>query len=422
MPGSTETTFSLATAGSAERRDGFTSAGGFAALDRATAHLDAPLAVLSLPALRRNAADLLRRAQDKPIRVASKSVRSRAVLRAVLDLPGFRGVLAYALSEALWLATEFDDVVVAYPTADRTALAGLAGSATARERVTLMVDSVEHLDFLAPFTAPDAPLRLCLDLDASLRLAGGRVHLGMRRSPVHSPEEAVALAREIARRPGFRLVGLMSYEGQIAGLGDNTGTALNRARIRALHALSGKELALRRAEAVAAVRRALPAGSSLEFVNGGGTGSFESTGAEAAVTELAAGSGLYAPGLFDGYRAFHPQPAAFFALPVVRRPAPGFVTVLGGGWIASGPSGPDRLPRPVWPTGLRLLGTEGAGEVQTPLQGPAADTLSVGDRVWFRHAKAGELCEHVTTLHVVDGDRLVASVPSYRGEGKAFLG
>ncbi|MGO4454655.1 amino acid deaminase/aldolase [Arthrobacter sp. RAF14] len=421
MPGSPELPFSLASDGSA-RRDGFTGAGGFAALNRATAHLEAPLAVLSLPALRRNTEDLLRRAHGKPIRVASKSIRSRTVLRAVLDLPGFRGILAYALAEALWLAEEFDDVVVAYPTADRTALAALAHSATARERVTLMVDSVEQLEFLAPFASPDAPLRLCLDLDASLRLAGGRAHLGMRRSPVHTPAEAAALAHAIAGRPEFRLVGVMSYEGQIAGLGDDSGSALHRAQIRALHALSGRELAARRGEAVAAVRRALPADAPLEFVNGGGTGSFETTGAEAAVTELAAGSGLYAPGLFDGCRAFHPQPAAFFALPVVRKPAPGFATVLGGGWVASGPSGPDRLPRPVWPTGLSLLGTEGAGEVQTPVHGPAADSLSVGDRVWFRHAKAGELCEHVDTLHVVDGDRLVASVPSYRGEGKAFLG
>ncbi|MDP5226651.1 MULTISPECIES: amino acid deaminase/aldolase [Arthrobacter] len=419
MHAGTDTDFSLALTG----RDGFTATGGFGALERATAHLDAPFAVLSLPALRHNAADLQRRADGKPIRVASKSIRSRGMLRAVLSLPGFQGILAYALPEALWLSEEFDDVVVAYPSMDRTALARLAADARARERVTLMVDSADHLDRLVPFASATAPLRVCVDLDASLRL-GPSVHLGMRRSPVHSPEEAVALARDIVRCPGLSLVGVMSYEGQIAGLGDDAGSFAHRAQIRALRALSGKELADRRADAVAAVRRALEeAGApALEFVNGGGTGSFETTAREAAVTELAAGSGLYAPTLFDGYRAFKPQPAAVFALPVVRRPAPGLVTVLGGGWIASGPAGQDRVPVPVWPTGLRLLGTEGAGEVQTPLSGPAADTLSLGDRVWFRHAKAGELCEHVNTLHLVDGERLVASIPTYRGDGKAFLG
>ena len=72
------------------------------------------------------------------------------------------------------------------------------------------------------------------------------------------------------------------------------------------------------------------------FVNGGGTGSIVSTSADPSVTEIAAGSGLYSPALFDGYRSIRPIPAAFFALPVVRRPRPGIVTALGGGWIASG--------------------------------------------------------------------------------------
>jgi D-serine deaminase-like pyridoxal phosphate-dependent protein len=141
--------------------------------------------------------------------------------------------------------------------------------------------------------------------------------------------------------------------------------------------------------------------------------------AEAAVTEVAAGSGLYGPMLFDGYRRFQPAPAAFFVTSVVRRPGPGIATVLGGGWVASGAPGPDRLPTPVWPAGLRLTALEGAGEAQTPLVGARA--LQVGDRVWFRHAKAGELCERVDELHLVDAGRLVATVPTYCGEGRAFL-
>ena len=139
------------------------------------------------------------------------------------------------------------------------------------------------------------------------------------------------------------------------------------------------------------------------------------------MTEVAAGSGLYAPALFDGYDAFRARPAAFFGLDVTRRPAPGVVTVIGGGWVASGPAGRDRLPVPALPVGLRLLGAEGAGEVQTPLTGAPARRLAVGDRVWFRHAKAGELCEHVDVLHLVQGDAVVETVPTYRGEGMTSL-
>jgi D-serine deaminase-like pyridoxal phosphate-dependent protein len=236
---------------------------------------------------------------------------------------------------------------------------------------------------------------------------------------VHAPAQAGALAAAIAARRGFRLVGLMSYEAQIAGLGDAPpGQRLRGAAIRAVQARSAPELLDRRGAAVAEVRRY----AELEFVNGGGTGSVAGTAADPAVTEVTAGSGLYGPTLFDGYRAWRPEPAAFFALPVVRKPTPDSATVHGGGWVASGEAGASRLPTPWLPSGLRLIPSEGAGEVQTPLRGPGAASLRVGDRVWFRHAKAGELCEHVNELHVVVDSSIVDTFPTYRGEGKAFIG
>jgi D-serine deaminase-like pyridoxal phosphate-dependent protein len=394
-----------------------------ARLDRATAGTDPPLAVLDLDALDANAADLRRRAAGRPIRVASKSVRCRAVLRRVLATPGYAGVLAYSLAEALWLAGGADpvstDVVVGYPSVDRAALRALAADPVAAARVTLMVDSVDHLDLVDAVVPPGRrpPLRICLDVDASLRLARGRVHVGVRRSPVRSPADAAALARAVVAQPGFTLAGVMSYEAQVAGVPDApAGRPLRGLAVRGVQAASVRELAERRAAVVAAVRTVAP----LEFVNGGGTGSMERTAADPAVTELAAGSGLYGPTLFDGYRAFTPRPAALFALPVTRVPAPGTVTVAGGGWAASGPPGRDRVPTPVHPEGLRLTGAESAGEVQTPLTGPGTAGLRIGDRVWFRHAKAGELCEHVDVLHTLSRDALTGAVPTYRGEGRAF--
>ena len=263
-------------------------------------------------------------------------------------------------------------------------------------------------------------MRVCLDVDAGWRPLGGRVRIGAKRSPLHSPEAAAALAREIAARPELVLDGLMSYEAHIAGLGDRPPGrlgALAGAAISGMQAASARELAGRRAAVVAAVRAVAP----LRFVNGGGTGSVERTAAEPAVTEVAAGSGLFAPTLFDAYRAFTPRPAALFALPVVRRPSADVATVLGGGYPASGAAGADRLPRPALPPGLRLDCQEGAGEVQTPVTGEAARRLRVGDRVWFRHAKAGELCERFDAVHLVRGREIVATVPTYRGEGCTFL-
>ena len=399
-----------------------------------------------------------RRAAPKPIRLASKSVRCRALQERVLARPGFQGTLAYTLPEALWLVEQgFEDILVAYPTADRGALRKLARLTDERPetRVSIMVDSLAQLDLLnaaladAPAAAASSsgisraaaasssssgisrasaggparhPVRVCLELDAGLWLLDGRVRVGAKRSPVHTPAQAAALARAIVAREGVELVGMMAYEAQIAGLGDapsGPGLALQlrAGAVRLLQAVSARELAARRGAAVAAVRAVAP----LELVNGGGTGSLEGTAREDAVTELAAGSGLYGPGLFDAYRAFAPRSAALFALPVVRRPGPRVVTALGGGYLASGPADRARLPRPYLPAGLRLDRQEGAGEVQTPLLGPPAATLAVGDRVWMRHAKAGELCERFSRLHLIEGDRIVDEVPTYRGEGQCFL-
>ena len=393
-----------------------------ARFERVTAELDPPFALLDLDALWTNAGDLVRRAAGKPIRLASKSVRCRSVQERVLKESGFRGTLAFTLPEALWLASKgFDDLVVAYPTAHRAALRDLVLLTRHRPdvRLAIMVDSVEQLDLVDLVAGRrDAPIQVCMEVDAGWWVLGDRVRIGAKRSPVHTPEQASALARAITSREGFRLVGLMAYEAQIAGVGDAPpGRPMRALAIRSMQKASARELAARRAEIVDAVRSV----ADLEFVNGGGTGSIERTSAEPSVTEVAAGSGLFGPALFDSYRGFKPRPAALFALSVVRRPTPGTVTVLGGGYLASGTPDEMRLPQPHLPRGLRLDRQEGAGEVQTPLHGPSALGLRVGDRVYFRHAKAGELCERFDRLYLIEGDRLVDEVPTYRGEGRCFL-
>ncbi|MFJ5224656.1 amino acid deaminase/aldolase [Streptomyces sp. NPDC088400] len=389
--------------------------------DRATAHLDAPLALVDLEALDANADDLVRRAGGKPIRLASKSVRCRALLERVLGRDGFAGIMSFTLAESLWLARAgFEDVLLAYPSADRSAYAELAADPKLAAAVTVMIDDPAHLDLIdGARDGGREEIKVCLELDTALQLFGGRVRIGALRSPLREPAQLAELARSVARRPGFRLVGLMAYEGHVAGVGDAlAGRPLRSRAIRLMQTAARKELAERRAAVVRAVRAVAP---ELEFVNGGGTGSVQYTAAEDSVTEIAAGSGLYVPRLFDNYTSFTGRPAALFAQPVVRRPGVGVVTVLGGGYPASGVAGRDRLPVPYLPEGLRYDGQEGAGEVQTPLLGSAADDLLIGDKVWFRHAKAGELCERFDTLQLVEGDRVVATVPTYRGEGRTFL-
>lgn len=396
---------------------------GHTELEEIFSEVEAPFAFVDLDAFRANADSILERSGEKPVRLATKSLRCRSLTGQLLARDDrFRGLMTFTLPETLWLAEAgFEDLLLAYPTTDLGSLRELAlrSVASPGEAPIVMVDSVEHLDLIESVLGSQAaPVRLCLDLDASWWAFRGRLKAGPRRSPVHSPEQAVALAEEIVRREKLELVALMAYEGQVAGVGDRVpGRPFRSRAIRWMQKKSRAEIAVRRAEVVARIREIAP----IEFVNGGGTGSLESTSAEEAVTEVTAGSGFFAPGQFDHYSGFSLRPAAAFALPVVRRPAPGTVTALGGGYLASGPADRGRLPVPWLPEGLEFEAEEGAGEVQTPLTGAAADQLAIGSNVYLRHAKAGELCERFDRLYLIEGAEIVDQVPTYRGEGKNFL-
>lgn len=381
--------------------------------------LEPPFAFIDLDAITQNAARMLAAANGTPIRVASKSVRSRELLQRLLALdPGFQGLLNLTLPEALWLHGHgFRDLVVAYPSVESSALAQLSRAAAEEPdgAPVIMVDSTEQLD-LIPSGHGRVPV--AIDLDVGYWPLGGRLKFGPKRSPIRTPEQAAALAAEVLRRPHVALVGVMAYEGQIAGVADRVPhRRLENAAVRVMKHLSASDVRERRAAMVAAIREH----AELRFVNGGGTGSVAQTAAEDAVTEVTAGSGFYAPMLFQYYRGLALEPAAGFALSVNRRPGPGVITALGGGYVASGATRSDRQPVPAWPPRLKLDPLEGAGEAQTPLRGPGVDAVGVGGRVYLRHAKAGELCERFNCLYVIEHGRLAGELATYRGEGQAFL-
>ncbi|MEO7132285.1 MAG: alanine racemase, partial [Dermatophilaceae bacterium] len=377
-------------------------------LSAATADLPAPLAVVDLDAFDANAAALVAAARGKPIRIATKSLRCRPLIERALERDGFAGLMCFSVREAIWWARAGHvNVMVAYPSVDVPALTELAGDPALIGAVTVMIDSVEQVDFLSRSVPGHAGLRVAIDIDASLRL--GSVHLGVRRSPTRTRSDVEAVIRRAQER-GLLVTGLMFYDAQIAGLPDSSPA------VRVVKRRSHQDLLQRRGEIVTAARTL----TDLEFVNGGGTGSLQVTGQDPSLTELAAGSGLYAPTLFDGYDDLRLQPAAYFAGAVVRRPAEGFVTAYGGGYIASGPPGWSRVPTPLPELDLGLTRSEGAGEVQTPLKGPGADRLGLGDKVWFRHAKAGELAERFAEFVLVSGSVVTGRAPTYRGEGQCF--
>lgn len=385
-----------------------------------------PLAFVDLDAFDVNVNYVAQKAcaAGKTIRLGTKSIRCEPLMRRILEhSDAYRGFLTYTVEETKFLADNgHDDFIVAYPTIQPSDLKLLTRLARDGKSVSVMADSLQHLTALAAAgEGAGVTLSACLEVDLSYRPLGtDRVHLGLRRSPIRTPQQALELARQAGALKGVRVDCLMGYEGHIAGVNDDLpGRALNNFVMRALKNASVKELTSRRGKIIRSLKEA---GVELRLVNGGGSGSLMSTLADESVTEVTVGSGFYASGLFHHFKEVKYQPSAFFATQVVRIPKAGMVTCQGGGYIASGPIEASKAPLPVMPLGLRYLPLEGAGEVQTPLLlAEGTPDIALGDPIFFQHAKAGELCERFNELYLLKAGKIVDVVKTYRGEGMSFL-
>lgn len=379
-----------------------------------------PFAFVDLDLLAQNISEVAKRAEGKMVRLASKSLRSIAIIRRILAAnPIFQGIMCYSAQEAAYLASQgFDDLLVGYPCWQEQDITTVALAVSGGAHITLMIDSLEHIERIEEIASQqNARIPVCLEIDMSLDVPG--LHFGVWRSPIRAIEQARPLIERLLTTPHVYLDGIMGYEAQIAGVGDNfAGQAVKNRMVRLLKRRSEDEIAERRATIVSLARSL---GVPLRFVNGGGTGSIETTKQEAVVTEITVGSAFYAPALFDNYRDFRYQPAAAFAIEIVRQPRPGLYTCLGGGYIASGSAGKEKQPQPYLPRGAQLVPLEGAGEVQTPIRYDGPELLKVGDPIFLRHSKAGELCERFTHLLLVSQGTIVDEVTTYRGDGRCFI-
>lgn len=379
-----------------------------------------PFAFLDLDLLDLNIAAIAASAGQKKIRLASKSIRSVGVLRHIFTASDqFQGIMCFTAREAVWLASQgFNDLLIGYPAWHAEAITAVAQSIANGSQITLMVDSVEHVTHIATIAAHHAVrIPVCVEIDMSLDIPG--LHFGVWRSPLRTAEQARPVLEQITASPQLVLDGIMGYEAQIAGIGDQfPGQAFKNQIVRLLKHRSILMIARRRQSIIDLVASF---GQSLRFVNGGGTGSLATTRAEQGVTEITVGSGFYSPGLFDNYRDFRFLPAVGYAVEIVRQPRPDLFICLGGGYVASGAVGLEKLPKPLLPAGAQLLPLEGAGEVQTPIRYTGPEHLQLGDPIFLRHSKAGEVCEHFTHLALVSHGAIVEEITTYRGDGQLFL-
>ncbi len=378
-----------------------------------------PLAFVDKEAFLENAQRTLTYAGQLPVRIATKSVRCVPLLHLLREYSSrFQGFLCVSAREALHLANEgLDDFLIGYPFYQRAEQEAFLELVRRGKKAVALIDSLEHaqaLNYTFQGTGLQAPV--CIEADVSSDW--GWVYFGVRRSPLRTVEAVLWLAQALQRLERVRLIGLLAYEAQIAGVGDRR-VGWKGPLVRILKRRSWKEVLTRRRTLVEALRQA---GFSLELVNGGGTGSLPDTAGDPSVTEVAAGSAFFAPALFDHYEKVSFVPAAGFSLEIVRRPAQDLFTCHGGGYIASGAVGPEKLPRPWLPPSAHFLPHEGAGEVQTPVRIPTPpDFLRIGEPLYFRHAKAGELTQRFPVVWLVSGERAEAAFPTYAAYGEVWV-
>ncbi len=379
-----------------------------------------PLAFIDLDRLDTNIDIIEKRSGNIPVRIASKSLRCTYLLKYILDSgTPFHGIMSFSGSEAVFLSQRgFDDILVAYPVVNRMETEQICAELKRGKYINLMIDRPEHLKLLEEEgSKQNIVIPVTIDIDLSIDFPG--LHFGVWRSSVRNTEDLINILKTIRGSEFVRLDGMMGYEAQIAGVADKVPGQAGLNTIKSLlKRISLKKIAAKRKRAVEQIRKM---GFELKFVNGGGTGSVESTTGEPAVTEVTVGSGFYNPHLFDYYHNFSMHPAAGFALAVNRMPKAGIYTCSGGGYIASGAIEKVKAPAPWLPEGARLDHNEGAGEVQTPVLYNGPEPLNIGDPVLFRHSKAGELCERFNNLCLIKQGEIVNEVPTYRGEGKCFL-
>ena len=373
--------------------------------------LPSPGLFLDQEAIDKNIKWVIQNAGNKSIRLASKSIRSRAILEYLLERSDvFQGIMTYNLKEALWLKSlGFKNLLMGYPSIDESSILELAKEPS---EIILMMDRPEHLELAekcAKLTGKK--IKICVDIDLSMDLP--KIRFGVYRSAIQSQDDLEIFLNSLGACSHLELVGLMGYEAQVAGVMDKNSTLM-----RGLKKISIPLLRNRRKKMLEMINAR---GYKLEIINGGGTGSLLNTKKEEIVTEVTVGSAFFAPVLFDHYHDFSLDPALFFTQPIVRNPAPGIYTLHGGGYIASGEVTTLKQPQ-IWkPEGLVPLKHEGFGEVQTPLLANPELNLKIGDPVYLRHAKAGEICERFEDIHILKDGKITKSVKTYRGEHQCFL-
>lgn len=384
---------------------------------RAFETLERPFAWLDLDALDANITTLSLQTKEKRVRIATKSVRSVEVLRYLEEhVPYMCGYMTYSAAETDYLAQQgLNHFLIGYPVYETESVRNLCKWIKKGKDITFMIDALAQAGWLHQIAKEqEVKVNVCIDLNLSIKTP--IVYFGTRRSSITTVDDASLLIDQLQAMSSLEIVGVMGYEAQLAGVQNQPKNKAKGLMIQQLQQQTKEKVTKLRQQMVALVKQKV---GDLQFVNGGGTGSLVFTANSKEVTEVTIGSGFYAPSIFDFHKSVKLESAAGFALRVTRKPTSDTIVCHGGGYIASGIS--EQREPTILSAGLTYYPTEGAGEVQTPLKVSTKEHYEIGDTVYFRHVKAGELCEHFKALHLVRSEKYKGAFNTYRGDGQCFL-
>ena len=357
---------------------------------------------------------------DKKLRPATKSLRVPYLINRIKKIGGdtISGFMCYSCDEASFLSSMgIDNLLIAYPTLQKSELDTISKLISEGKQIYLMIDSKVHIDLISSIIK-DQKVSVCIDVDMSYRPLGNLIHLGVQRSPIRDMKSLEELVEYIQTKKNIKIKGIMGYEAQVAGLADNNKYLSFLNPIKYFIRKQSVKYVKKFREIIA--NYIAEQNIHLDFFNGGGTGSLLYTSQEKAITEITAGSGFLHSKLFDYYSDAITKSAFTYALPISRYPQENIITCKSGGFMASGEVSQDKAPVPFLPKNMKLIATEGCGEVQTPLKLPSNIKLNFDSPIFFRPAKSGEIAEHFNEYLILKNNLITKKVQTYRGLNKVF--
>jgi D-serine deaminase-like pyridoxal phosphate-dependent protein len=359
------------------------------AVGRRRDELVTPALLLDLPAARRNISKMADRLKTMPgkLRPHIKVHKSPELARMQVEA-GAIGLSTATVWEAIVLVRSgLDGIFVVNTLAGREKLAALAEIAREAQLMVAIDDANNAADIAAAARAAKSTVGVLIEVDT-----------GMDRAGVDSPEQAVELAKKVARLEGVKLLGVTGYEGHCSLTPERE---LRSTRQKAAMSML-----------VQAARDIEAAGLPSPIVSAGGTATWDWTAQTPGVTEIQAGS--YA--LMDNFHASMVgdfERAVFVLSTVISRPPDRVIFDAGnkslGAPMLTSIRGHDLKP-------FRMDEEHGIFEA------PPDHPLHVGDVRELVPGYAPGTVNWYDCYHVVDGDRVVDIWPVIpRGPGHGGL-